>query len=345
MAVSDEFNSGLQNYWTEYDPDNTGTFSVSDGQLHLNMPEGISTNLWHTLNNSPRLTQEVTEFPIDISTKISAVPPEDGNFGILISNETNDIFTRLDYLTDGGTTRMFCAHVYQNGSTPGANVEVPGNPLYLRIVMLDSTSATFFHSIDGESWTELADITWGAPNALIPAKAGVFGSTPYSPYPEQTYSFEYVRFDLEPGDDGINIEVPFFNNEQTFFPPVAENQPSLNISLHMRESTFVGYAPSLTVDSSQTINAPFRGSQVLYFSPAIIVEGSDVFEPILAGEGSLADQIMAGLAEQGFVFGSITDREYQRLLSKLGMAYTGNYTIMDLYTLAEEPPRIIGLED
>lgn len=65
-------------------------------------------------------------------------------------------------------------------------------------------------------------------------------------------------------------------------------------------------------------------------------------EPILSGEGSLADQILAGLSSQGFNTGTLADREYERLLAKLTLTERDN-SLQDLYSLANEPHRLSGL--
>lgn len=52
------------------------------------------------------------------------------------------------------------------------------------------------------------------------------------------------------------------------------------------------------------------------------------------------DVIMAELVAAGYVTGTINDREYARLLFVTAASPVGN-TIMDLYSLAGERPRLI----
>lgn len=52
------------------------------------------------------------------------------------------------------------------------------------------------------------------------------------------------------------------------------------------------------------------------------------------------DVIMAELVAAGYVTGTINDREYARLLFITGASRLG-HTIMDLYNLAGERPRLI----
>jgi hypothetical protein len=72
-----------------------------------------------------------------------------------------------------------------------------------------------------------------------------------------------------------------------------------------------------------------------------------LFEAILAGNGSLIDQVMNGLITQGFLAGTVTDRERDRLLNKLALVAPQNLSMMDLYTLAGESNRLyeIGIDE
>jgi hypothetical protein len=65
-------------------------------------------------------------------------------------------------------------------------------------------------------------------------------------------------------------------------------------------------------------------------------------EPVLSGTGSLHDRIIAGLESQGFIVGTITDREIDRLEAKTLVLITDGFSIADLYRIAGEPMRIVG---
>lgn len=140
--------------------------------------------------------------------------------------------------------------------------------------------------------------------------------------------------DLNPG---------FIASSEQVFQATVENQAALGLNVSLIAAATQVFSPTLQNQSSLTLNPSFKSSSSTVFQCTLQIEG--FFDPILVGDGSLADQIMAGLISQGFVFGSLVDREYARLLAKLGLAYTGAYTILDLYDLANEPVRIEGLED
>lgn len=117
--------------------------------------------------------------------------------------------------------------------------------------------------------------------------------------------------------DALPIELFKFNQDST----------SISIDGQVGDSVQVVLVGSTVVDD---IDLQFN------------FEGSQVFEPILLGSGSLADQMMAGLISQGFTSGSLADRERARLLAKLVLVEPQNLSIQDLYRLANEPNRIAG---
>jgi hypothetical protein len=56
---------------------------------------------------------------------------------------------------------------------------------------------------------------------------------------------------------------------------------------------------------------------------------------------TVTDKIVYELDQDGYVTGTISDREYARLLIQTGAPSEG-HTMMDLYRLAGEEPRIYG---
>lgn len=344
MATSDEFTGDLS-LWTEIDPNSKGTFSIATGQLELAHASGTDTDMWTDRQNAPRLFQTVTT-PLDISVKLNSLPGEDGACGLFVTNAARTNLVRLDYYTDGGVTNLFFAHaVAGSGNSIIKNGVQSGNPLYLRIVMPDSDSAEGFHSADGETWTSLGIANLTTHGALVAAEAGPYGSTAFSPFPARTFLYEYVRFDLAPGGGGADqdLNVGFHSQINQIFAPGIANQSSLNLSASFIPATTQIFVPSVARQSNLDLNVSFKSSSSTVFQCTINNEGDELFEPTLLGNGSLADRIMAGLIDQGFLFGSLVDREYTRLLNKLGLAYTGAQTIQDLYFLADEDNRVAGL--
>lgn len=101
------------------------------------------------------------------------------------------------------------------------------------------------------------------------------------------------------------------------------------------EASFEG---TVTSDISGTLGATAPAVQASF--TANIVSGE--VDPILVGDGSLADRIMAGLISQGFTEGTLADRERARLLAKLVLVEPQNLSIQDLYSLANEENRLAG---
>lgn len=200
MATSDEFDGDLS-LWTEVDPSSAGTFSTASGQLQLVHAASNDTDLWTDQKDAPRLIQAVTA-PLDIAVKLAAVPAEDGGYGIAVFDSARTNLVRLDYFTNGGTTNLFFAHVNAGANEIGFNGTVAGNPLYLRIVMPDADSAEAYTSADGETWTLRDTLDLTIDGALTAAEAGPYGSGAFSPFPGETYLYDWVRFDLQPGGGG-----------------------------------------------------------------------------------------------------------------------------------------------
>lgn len=343
MATSDEFTGDLS-LWTEIDPNNVGTFSIVTGQLQLDHASGTDTDMWTDRQNAPRLFQAITT-PLDISTKLNSLPGEDGACGLFVTDSARTNLVRLDYYTNGGVTNLFFAHANAgSGTNIQKNGTQAGNPLYLRLIMPDSDSIEGLHSPDGTTWTSLGTINLLTQGALTAAETGPYGSTAFSPFPARTFLFEYVRFDLTPGGGSAqDLNVGFHTQINQLFAPTIENQASLNLSIGLLPAATQLFAPSIALQPALDLNIPFKSSSATVFQPTINNEGDELFEPLLLGNGSLADQMMAGLIDQGFLSGSLVDREYMRLLNKLGLSYTGAQTIQDLYNLANEDSRVAGL--
>lgn len=139
------------------------------------------------------------------------------------------------------------------------------------------------------------------------------------------------------------LEIPFFQNVTTFFNPSVVNQAAQELNIGFISSTVQLFAPSLSLQVNLNVSIPFNTNITTFFQPTVFNEGEELFEPTLVGNGSLADRIIAGLIDQGFLVGTITDREYARLLAKLLLVAPQPYSINDLYSLADEDNRIAGI--
>lgn len=131
---------------------------------------------------------------------------------------------------------------------------------------------------------------------------------------------------------------------------VTGDDPLFDLTLGGDQDLDVGFISATTqlftptlVSEPLDLDVGFINSTLQLFQPSLSNEGSQVFEPTLEGDGSIADQIMAGLISQGFNEGSLSDREYSRLLSKLTLTVADGFSIADLYALAAEPNRLAGV--
>jgi len=143
------------------------------------------------------------------------------------------------------------------------------------------------------------------------------------------------------------IDVAFLSSSVQLFNPSLVNQSPLNLAPGFISSTLIIPAASLVLQANLELEVVFLTSSAVLFLPSLVNEGGEVFEPILAGNGSLIDQITNGLITQGFLAGSVTDRERLRLLNKLVLVDPQSLSMMDLYQLANEDNRLyeIGIDE
>jgi hypothetical protein len=140
-----------------------------------------------------------------------------------------------------------------------------------------------------------------------------------------------------------SITTDFISSAVQLFTPTLELQFAIEESIPHIALAIELFQPTIGLQINLNLNLSRIESTLAIIRPVIHNEGSPVFEPTLLGNGSLADQIMAGLIDQGFIEGSIADREYARLLAKLSLLHGVSYTMADLYFLAEEPNRLAGI--
>lgn len=139
------------------------------------------------------------------------------------------------------------------------------------------------------------------------------------------------------------LEIPHLANVNSLFTPVVENQTAQELSVPHLDNTAQLFAVTVENQSTEELDVPFHQNVALLFTPTVFNEGEELFEPTLVGNGTLADRIMAGLIDQGFLTGTIVDREYARLLSKLSLTAPQPKSLDDLYSMAGEDNRILGI--
>lgn len=155
----------------------------------------------------------------------------------------------------------------------------------------------------------------------------------------------YILIPAESAGEDQEVDVPFHQNSVQIFNPTVGNQSPQDVNVPHFDNINQLFLASVGNQSPQEVNVPFFTNNNQLFTPQVFNEGEELFEPILAGNGSLADQIFNGLVSQGFLTGSLADRERARLLSKLVLAEPQNLSLQDLYDLADEDHRLSGLEE
>lgn len=153
-----------------------------------------------------------------------------------------------------------------------------------------------------------------------------------------------ATFKAAAGGSDQELNVPFFQNSVQIFAPTIQNQANQDLAVPHFGNVNQLFLSSIANQPNQDLLVPFLAPATVLFAPFLQNEG-ELFEPILAGNGTLADQIMNGLISQGFLMGSLADRERARLLAKLVLTEPQKLTIDDLYELASEDNRIAGLAE
>lgn len=141
----------------------------------------------------------------------------------------------------------------------------------------------------------------------------------------------------------LELNVPFFQNSPQLFSPSVTNQDNQNLDVPHFGNINQLFLITVQNQPNQDLDVPFHQNIAVLFTPLVFNEGEDVFEPILAGNGTLADRIFEGLISQGFLTGTIVDREYARLLAKLALTAPQPLSLDDLYSRAGEDNRILGI--
>jgi uncharacterized repeat protein (TIGR01451 family) len=188
--VSDSFNSTSLNtgLWTFVNPVGDGSYQATGTHLQLNVPSGVSHDLWGA-NNSVRVVQPVTNGDFDIQAKFdSTVSQQYQMQGILVEQDSNN-YLRFEQLTDGARVRMFSAKIVNGSPTALIDVTVTAStPVWVR-VQRSGNGFTFLWSKDGSTFTSAGSFT----QALTVNDVGVYGGNSGSPSPAFTASVDFFQ--------------------------------------------------------------------------------------------------------------------------------------------------------
>jgi len=124
--------------WTTFDPLGDSSFTMTDTQLLISIPEGVSHNLWQDANsnenNAPRLLTPADNLDFEVEVRFESRVQERFQMqGILVQQDSNN-FLRFDFHHDGANVRLFAARFVNGIATPIYNEIVPDGPTpHLRV--------------------------------------------------------------------------------------------------------------------------------------------------------------------------------------------------------------------
>ena len=154
--VSDNFGTLNTSVWTPVNPKNDASFTVSGGELAINVPGGNAGehDAW-LQDHSPRLLQPIQNLDFEVVAKIDSPVTAENQFEGIIVEENPATYIRYDVRNDGKGPRFFGATI--GNGTPGNSGLGPNSG----VVRLDLATPSLVFPVwlklkrSGNSWDEL----------------------------------------------------------------------------------------------------------------------------------------------------------------------------------------------
>jgi uncharacterized repeat protein (TIGR02543 family) len=171
--ASDDFNScALKSRWTFTNPVGDAKLVNNGEQVAIEIPAGVSHDIWTNGNNAPRLMQAANNVDFELEVKFQTPVAQRYQMqGILIEEDAQN-FLRINFQSDGVTTTLV-GYSFTAGA-PTTRVEQAINgaaPIYLRVRRTQNLWQLAY-STDGATWTSSAALEFNQP--LTVTKTGVF---------------------------------------------------------------------------------------------------------------------------------------------------------------------------
>jgi uncharacterized repeat protein (TIGR02543 family) len=121
--------------------------------LHLDVPGGVSHDLWSGSNNkAPRFLQPVSDEDFGIEVKFDSQPAERFQFQGLVVQEDDQTLIRFDVYHTGSSAFIFAAYLHPGGASIKVNTVLPSVPSHLRVTRTGD-SWQYEYSNDGSNWS------------------------------------------------------------------------------------------------------------------------------------------------------------------------------------------------
>lgn len=209
---SDDFNRCVldNGRWTAFDPLGDSSFTMTDTQLLISIPEGVSHDLWQDANsnenNAPRLLTPADNLDFEVEVRFESRVQEKFQMqGILVQQDSNNLL-RFDFHHDGANVRLFAARFVNGIATPIYNEIVPDGPTPHLRVRRQGDQWTQFYSYDGMTWTRGAQFN----HALVVSAAGLFAGNSGDNPPAFDAVIDYFFNTAQPivPEDGLPLRLP-----------------------------------------------------------------------------------------------------------------------------------------
>jgi len=172
-VTSDDFNQcSLKSLWTFTNPLGDATLVTNGEQVEIQIPAGVSHDIWTEGNHAPRLMQRVNNVDFEIETKFEAPVTERYQMQGILIEESAQNFIRINFQSDGSTTALVAYSFTAGVPTEQVLAEVGNSaPLYLR-VRRTQNQWKLSHSTNGTTWNSSAALEFS--HTMNVTRAGLF---------------------------------------------------------------------------------------------------------------------------------------------------------------------------
>lgn len=187
--ASDEFDDPVDPLlWHFLDPNGVSHVESQGGSLNIDLPTGVSHDLWKNALTAPRLLQASNNEDFDVEVKVDSPMTSQYQVAGLVVQNQDDSLLRYDVYYDGSRLNLVAARIVNNRPKFLLRQFIAeAFPVYLRL-QRDRDDWRALYSYDGAEWTEAGTFT----TSMTVNQVGVFAANPNSELPPAyTAMFDY----------------------------------------------------------------------------------------------------------------------------------------------------------
>jgi regulation of enolase protein 1 (concanavalin A-like superfamily) len=161
--VSDDFNGATVDgsVWTSVNPLGDASIAISGKKLSIQVPGGVSHDIWTTGYKAPRVMQNILnnanvyEWVVKFTSPFSGSSTNIQLQGVVVEQDSNNL-VRFNFSHDGTNLRIYAGGFYDGLSSPESFVNdvipVSAPPVWLRVVQ-GGGQFRVYYSTNGTTWT------------------------------------------------------------------------------------------------------------------------------------------------------------------------------------------------